>query len=83
LFTGYWFWGNFLSDKVFPTISGTLLNSSGRYALQGLFFGTISNTGEPLHTPIEAWLNIAILISCAGAALLVLHRYLSWQSRRA
>jgi ABC-2 type transport system permease protein len=83
LFTGYWFWGNFLNDRVFPTISGSLLNSSGIYAEQGFFDGTISQSTEALHTPLEAWLNILVLTLCAGMALFTLDRYLSWQRRKA
>jgi ABC-2 type transport system permease protein len=30
LFTGYWFWGNFLNPKVIPTLSHTLLAPGGR-----------------------------------------------------
>ncbi len=36
LFTGYWFWGNFLSPNVFPTLSGTLLQPGGKVAMEGL-----------------------------------------------
>jgi ABC-2 type transport system permease protein len=83
LFTGYWFWGNFLNSKVFPTISDTLLNSSGIYALQGFFKGQISKTTEALHTPFEAVLNLLVLGSCVAAVLFVLDRYFAWQARRA
>jgi hypothetical protein len=83
LFTGYWFWGNFLNHRVFPTVSGTLLNSSGIYALQGFFGGQISRTSDPLHTPVEACLNIAVLGLCAACVLFTLDRYLAWQARRA
>ncbi len=83
LFTGYWFWGNFLNHEVFPTISGTLLNASGRYALQGFFNGAISRTKEAPHTPPEAWLNILVLSLCAAIALFTLNQYLAWQARRA
>ncbi len=80
LFTGYWFWGNFLSDKVFPTISGTLLNASGIYALQGFFVGTLSRTGKPLHTPVEAVMNIVVLLVCAAFAMTAGRYYLSRKS---
>jgi ABC-type transport system involved in multi-copper enzyme maturation permease subunit len=84
LFTGYWFWGNYLSDEVFPTISGTLLNASGVYAQQGLFGGTKSQvTGMPLHTATEAWLNILVLGLCVAAVLFALNQYLDRQSRQA
>jgi ABC-2 type transport system permease protein len=83
LFTGYWFWGNYLNSAVFPTVSDTLLNSSGVYALQGFFRGTISQTSEALYTPAQAWLNIIILCVCAAAALTAVQRYFAWQSKRA
>jgi ABC-type Na+ efflux pump permease subunit len=83
LFTGYWFWGNFLNARVFPTVSDTLLNASGIYALQAFFGGTISQTDEALHTPLEAWLNILVLSLCAAIVLLALDRYLAWQVQKA
>lgn len=83
LFTGYWFWGNFLNDQAFPTVSGTLLNASGRYALQGFFHGLISQTKEAPNTSLEAWLNLLVLGLCAAAALFVLNYYLAWQAKRA
>ncbi len=83
LFTGYWFWGNFLNAKVFPTISDTILNSSGIYALQGFFRGQISKTTEALHTPLEGASNILVLGLCVAAVLFVLDRYFAWQARRA
>ena len=83
LFTGYWFWGNFLNPEVFPTVSGTLLNSSGIYAQQGFFKGLVSKSTKELHTPLEAWLNILVLGLCATAVLFVLDRYLAWQEKRA
>jgi ABC-2 type transport system permease protein len=83
LFTGYWFWGNFLSATVFPTVRDTLLNASGIYALQGFFRGTISQTDEALYTPLEAWLNILVMILCAAIVLFTLDRYFAWQAKRA
>jgi len=83
LFTGYWFWGNFLSPRVFPTISGTVLNASGVYAQQGFFLGTFSQWRDRLYTARDAWLNILVLGLCVAAVLFALYRYLVWQSRRA
>jgi ABC-type transport system involved in multi-copper enzyme maturation permease subunit len=76
LFTGYWFWGNFLSDKVLPTVSGTVLNASGIYALQGFFLGMLSRSRKPMHTPVEACLNIAVLLACALTAMAAGRYYL-------
>jgi ABC-type transport system involved in multi-copper enzyme maturation permease subunit len=83
LFTGYWFWGNFLNDQVFPTVSGTLLNASGIYAAQGFFQGTISRTEAAPHTPLQALLNLLVLSLCATGALWALNGYLAWQAKRA
>jgi hypothetical protein len=82
LFTGYWFWGNFLNPDFFPSISDTLLNAAGSYALQG-FFGTATGTVENLHTASEAVLNISVLAGCALIALVVMERFLSRRTVRA
>lgn len=82
LFTGYWFWGNFLNSHVFPTISNTILNSSGVYALQGFFAGVVSRTDEPLHSAPEAWLNILVLCSCACITLVFAGHYITQKSRK-
>jgi ABC-2 type transport system permease protein len=83
LFTGYWFWGNFLNAEVFPTISDTLLNAAGIYPLEGFFLIAVSQSATSLHTPLEAWLNILVLSLCAASALFFLIQYLSWQAKHA
>jgi ABC-2 type transport system permease protein len=79
LYTGYWFWGNFLNPQFMPTVSGSLLTAKGDYAANA-FFNVPGMYLDP-HTPIEAVLNIAVLVACAAAALFVLERYLAWQER--
>jgi ABC-2 type transport system permease protein len=83
LFTGYWFWGNFLNPKVFPTLSHTLLAPGGRFALEA-FFGT--HFGEPPGyvgpTQLEAVLNLVVLAGCILAGKLLLDRYLAWRASR-
>src|SRR5512140_178225 len=64
LFTGYWFWGNFLNPKVLPTLAGTLLTPSGEYAYQGFFGGYPGAQGQVLRTPLEATLNLIVLGLC-------------------
>jgi ABC-2 type transport system permease protein len=82
LFTGYWFWGNFLNPKVFPTLAGTIVTPSGVYALTGLL-----SAGQDLpwgsHTSGEAIANIALLLLGAAVALFALNRYLGSQEARA
>ncbi len=83
LFTGYWFWGNYISPEFFPTLNGTLLTVSGMYAYQGLFGGFI-NAAEPLtYSAGDATLNLIVLGLCIAAVMVVLNGYLRWQSRRA
>lgn len=87
LFTGYWFWGNYLNPGAFPTISDTVLVPSGKYVLEGFFGGFPSSRNlewlGPLYTPAGATLNLVVLALCILAVLCVLDRYLKWQARRA
>ena len=85
LFTGYWFWANFIPPKLFPTLNGTLLTPSGMFAQQGFFGGQVSQalTGAVQHTPADAAANLAVLGLCAAAALFLLDRYLGHLARRA
>ena len=83
LFTGYWFWGNYINADMFPTLNGTLLTVSGMYAYQGYFLGFI-NAAEPLtYSASDATLNLLVLGLCIAAVMTVLNYYLQWQSRRA
>ncbi|MBN1266207.1 MAG: hypothetical protein JXA25_11980 [Anaerolineales bacterium] len=81
LFTGYWFWGNYLSPTVLPTLSDTLLNASGRHALQAFFGATISAQDTPVPAS-DAVLNIFLLLLCAGLALSVLVVYIRRTEQR-
>jgi len=85
LFTGYWFWGNLLNARVFPTISDTVLNAVGQYPLQAFFSMYTDSTHkvEGGFTPSEAVLNLIVLMACIAIALYILDRYLRWQERRA
>lgn len=86
LFTGYWFWGNFLSPRVLPTLNGTYLSASGVFAMNGLFGGVFGG-GGPVWTgitgQIDALLNYAVLAACSVAALFVTERYLAWRANQA
>lgn len=85
LFTGYWFWANFIPPKLFPTLNGTLLTPSGMFAQQGFFGGRVSQalTGAVQYTPADAVANLAVLGLCSAAALFLLDRYLDHVARRA
>lgn len=83
LFTGYWFWGNYLNPKVFPTLSDTLLAPSGRYVLEA-FFGTRlgATPGYLGPSQLEAILNLAVLAGCILTGMFLLDRYLAWRAGR-
>lgn len=83
LFTGYWFWGNYINPEMFPTLNGTLLTASGLFALQGYFLGFMGSTEELTYTANEATLNLLVLGISIAAVLFALNQYLQWQARRA
>ncbi len=85
LFTGYWFWANFVPPQLFPTLNGTLLTPSGVFALHGFFGGHAARNGHgpPLHTATEAVLNLGVLGLLIASVLLVLERHLERQARLA
>lgn len=85
LFTGYWFWGNLLTPKAFPTISDTLLNAVGQYPLQGFFSMYLDSTHKVTNgfSAFEAVLNLLVLLVCICIVLFVLNQYLHWQEHRA
>ncbi len=85
LFTGYWFWANFIPPKLFPTLNGTLLTPSGIFAQQGFFGGQVSQTlaSSAQYTAADAVANLAVLGLCSAAALVLLDLYLGWRARRA
>lgn len=85
LFTGYWFWANFIPPKLFPTLNGTLLTPSGVFAQQGFFGGQVSRalTDAAQHTPADAVANLAVLALCSVAALFLLDLLLGHRARRA
>lgn len=85
LFTGYWFWANFIPPKLFPTLNGTLFTPSGMFAQQGFFGGEVSELfrGAVQYTPADAWANLAVLGLCGAAALFLLDLHLGRLARRA
>lgn len=83
LFTGYWFWGNYLSPEVMPTLNGTLLTASGEFALFGFFGGWVGLEPGQRYTSTEAVLNLVVLGLCAFAALFALERFLVLRDSRA
>ena len=83
LFTGYWFWGNLLSPKVFPSLSGTLLQPVGFVALEGLFgYAPYAAQGAKLHTHIDVVISLIIMLVMIVIALFVGSRILHAQRER-
>lgn len=85
LFTGYWFWANFLPPRLFPTLNGTLLTPSGIFVHQGFFGGPASRAleGAAPYTAADAVANLAVLGLCSAAALVFLGLHLGRLARRA
>ncbi len=84
LFTGYWFWGNYMNPDVFPTIAGSPLTANGRIAMEGWFGGWIGAEGAKLlYGPNDVLINLALLALLAVAALVVTDRVLAWRASRA
>lgn len=75
LFTGYWYWGNFLNAEKFFSISNTILNVAGFYPLEG-FWGVIYG-GTRRYTPTDAVLNLLVILVLSTAALLIEERIIS------
>jgi hypothetical protein len=85
LFTGYWFWANFIPPALFPTLNGTLLTPSGMFALQGFFGGPVSAevAGPSGHGAADAVWNILVLAALTAMALTALVGHLKRRARRA
>jgi hypothetical protein len=92
LFTGYWFWANFVPPRLFPTLNGTLLTPGGMFALQGFFGGRVATAfqrpdGAAAATPATlatlATLNLAVLAACVAAVLILVERLLRRRALRA
>ncbi len=80
LFTGYWFWGNYLSPKAFPTLSGTWLTPCGKLIYQG-YFGGHWSMGPLRYTATDATLSVMTMAFCAALVLLAAERFLAWRQR--
>lgn len=78
LFTGYWYWGNFLNPEFIPTIADTLLNAAGKYAASAYFEFSFGAGTFPAE---RALANIAVLLGSAFLALVVMERYITWRER--
>jgi ABC-2 type transport system permease protein len=86
LFTGYWFWGNYLSPKVMPTFNGTYLVANGEFVLTAFFGGFYGFGGPdtaPLPSALSAFINLGALAACAALALVAAERILALRARKA
>lgn len=83
LFTGYWFWGNFLYPGMFPTLSGTVIQASGRIPAEGWFGCVIDMSNSAHFSASQAWMNMFVIAAFIVLALLAGGKYLSMERRQA
>ena len=76
LFTGYWFWANFIPPQLFPTLNGTLVTPSG-------MFVSALMKAPGADTLLKAALNVGVLAACTFGALAVLTGALRRRARLA
>lgn len=76
LFIGYWFWGNLITAKVMPTLSGTWLAPLGDHARLAFFGGgpfADAHSYAGARQSLAAGLgSILTLLALAGAAMLAM-----------
>ena len=86
LFAGYWFWGNFITPNLLPTLSDTWIAPLGRNASEG-FFRTGFPSGPDSHYVLKSARDgvgsIATLLVMAVAVILAVEWYLRWRQARA
>lgn len=83
LFTGYWYWGNYLNPDAFPSISDTLLVPSGKIALEGLFGVTFGVSSTPFYSHTDVVINFLLLATCIVLVLVAAERYLAHREKSA
>ncbi len=86
LFVGYWFWGNYMSPNVLPTLSETLLVPSGKIVFWGLLSGfpeNLSSFKQPIYSHADVAWNLIILFSIIIAVLAVTIFWLRRETRKA
>ena len=81
LFTGYWFWGNFVYPEMFPSLSGTVFQASGLTPAEGIFGSVIEMGTIRQFTGIDVWFNYGWIIACIGLVLLCGHWFISRQNQ--
>jgi ABC-2 type transport system permease protein len=86
LLVGYWFWGNFITPNLLPTLSGTWVAPVGRNASEGFFgigFPSGSDSSFVLKSAADGVGSIATLLAMAVAAMLAAEWYLRWRQAHA
>ena len=72
LFTGYWYWGNYINPDFIPSISRTILNASGMYPMYR-YFDTESILAS--NNPPNAILNIIVIVGLGVLAIFAMSQY--------
>ncbi|MBN2047665.1 MAG: hypothetical protein JW750_07485, partial [Anaerolineaceae bacterium] len=75
------YWGNYLNPSVIPSVSDTILNASGRYAME-VFFGSYISSPSGFGI-FDAMLNIAILVFSGVLMIIAGQIYLKHNESRA
>ena len=81
LFTGYWYWGNYINPEAIPSISHTILNASGRFTLYKYFERSapaMMNNNDP-----NAILNIVVLIALGFLVVFAMSQFQNKQNQKA
>jgi ABC-type transport system involved in multi-copper enzyme maturation permease subunit len=89
LFTGYWYWGNYLNPKAFPSISDTLLVPCGKIAMGGLFYPKSEmffGSSDPTvfeYSYAGVAINFLLLAVCILLAMFAADRFLAHREKTA
>ena len=77
LFTGYWFWANYLSARVVPTLAGTIFTPYGIYAASGIVGSADRINWWPVYSLGEGLANVGLLLSLSAVAIAALDRVIA------
>jgi ABC-2 type transport system permease protein len=69
LFTGYWFWGNYVYPDMFPSLSGTVLQASGKIPAEGIFGSVIEMGTIRTFVGIDVVWNYLFILLASAAIL--------------
>ncbi len=77
LFTGYWFWGNYINPDVFPTLAGSWLTPCGKLAYVGFFNGALVSVDWGA-TALDATASLILMATGIAVMLALGVAWLEW-----